>query len=100
MRILWKLSEISFRKFGLKAVGCKFKCIHDSLTQEKKQNSFGQWIVDEHSEQYTVRDLFSNEGVWHPTYDFSAAISGITCKHGLGQEGFLFYKFTTSRVFS
>ena len=48
----------------------------------------------------TVQDLFSKEGVWHPTYDFSAAISGINCRHGLGQKGFLFCKFITSRVFS
>lgn len=41
----------------------------------------------------TVQDLFSKEGVWHPTYDFSAAISGIKCRHGLGQKGFLFCKF-------
>lgn len=41
----------------------------------------------------TVQDLFSKEGVWHPTYGFSAATSGINYRHGLGQKGFLFCKF-------
>lgn len=55
----------SLRKFGSKVVDCKFKCIHNCLTQEKKQKTFGQCIVDEnmHAVNTAVLDLFSNEGV-------------------------------------
>ena len=66
MTILRKLSESSFRKFGSKAVDCKFKCSHNCWTQEKTQKAFGQCIVDEnmlHAVNTAVLDLFSNEGV-------------------------------------